>query len=408
MKVILFFILLLVFVGAKPYAQGISNDDRFEKVDQQVTEVSKQLIFHPQLLAEKLTENQTNDYDKVRAFYVWIAKNVEYDLLSFYLERNNHQSVNDVLGSGKALCSGFSLLFKFFCDQANIKSKIVDGYAKGLGYTKNQEFIEANHSWNAVFIHGSWYLLDVTWATGDPSYISKHEKKIDLNTYFLMPPEKVIETHLPEDPTWQLMENKWSLAEFEVGISPPKATNRYFNQYDPNDYVKLDIYEQDILSIKRASLFNPRNIRLKQWLVFAYIYKGIAITDTIVNVDFMQLDSTRNFMERRFYTYMDSARIVMDQIDNTKIPYLKEKIRDEINYQKGVFNYELGSELYMKSEHENVPKTQITAMTKKYFEEAEHHFSTVPATSIYDKDSEKYLSFIEDFRRFKAEETAFD
>jgi hypothetical protein len=77
MKFIALFIFLILKITQSLLAQGNEGNKRFERVDQHVAQVSKQLIFHPQLLVEKLTEGQTNDYDKVRAFYVWIARNVE-------------------------------------------------------------------------------------------------------------------------------------------------------------------------------------------------------------------------------------------------------------------------------------------------------------------------------------------
>lgn len=409
MKFIALFIFLILYIAQSLLAQGNEENKRFDRVDQHVTQVSKQLIFHPQLLVEKLTEGQTNDYDKVRAFYVWIARNVDYDLFAFYQKRKDYQSVNDVLGSGKALCSGYSLLFKYFCEQANIDARIIEGYAKGIGYEKKHKFVESNHAWNAVYIHGYWYLLDVTWATGDPRNIAKHRKKIDLNTYFLMPPEKLIKTHLSEDPTWQLLEKKVTLDEFENGdIQLDKATNQNFNTYHPSDYENINEYDREIIGYKRAALFNPRNQKLKQYLSFSYLYKGISLTDEIRDKDFIQLLDIAETMSRNFYSYMDSAWYTIEPVENGKMPRIKEIMIDEINYQKGVHNYEMGAELFTTAINEHVPPEQFDKKTEKYFEVAEGHFEKVPVTSIYLKDAKEYLSYIEDFRRKSIRQTPVD
>ena len=140
MRSITYISIIILLCSLIANAQQLTNNSRFAHVDDHVTEVKKQFIFHPELLALKLSENLSNDYDKVRAFYVWIAHNVEYDLYAYLQDSYGGQSVNEVLRSGKALCTGYSLLLKFFCDQINIESIIIDGYAKGYGYKKGQEF----------------------------------------------------------------------------------------------------------------------------------------------------------------------------------------------------------------------------------------------------------------------------
>ena len=389
---------IIYFIIHTSVAQVIIEESRFKNVDAHVSAVRSQAIFHPQILVKKLTENLTNDYDKVRAFYVWIATSIDYDLLAYYHDRNIGQSVNDVMRNGKALCSGFSLLFNYFCEQSDIQSEIIEGYAKGLGYEKNQQFKSTNHAWNAVNIYGAWYLLDVTWATGDPYYISKHQKRIDLNTYFLVPPEKFIQMHLPEDPSWQLLEDKILLTEFETGNRLLDFNKTEVNEFNPTDYANLNDYDMDVLRYKRAVLFNPGNHMLKVQLSFAYLYKGISMTDEIWKMEFNQLSDTAVLLGGIFYSLLDSAWITLAHLENWKIPYMKGKIKDELNYQKGVFNYELGTELFVKSIKDGVHLIQIDEIIDGYFEVAEDHFEDVSTTSIYFKDANEYLTNIEDFR----------
>jgi len=402
MREYMIFLFIMLADASVSYAQVKSENQRFHDVDAHVSQVNKQAVFHPQLLAKLLSDNFSNDYDKVRAFYVWIAKNIDYDLWAFIHDRKDGQGINEVLRSGKALCSGYSLLFDYFCEQANIQSEIIEGYAKGLGYEKKQKFNTSNHAWNAVNIYGKWYLLDVTWAAGNPQYLSKHEKKIDLDTWFLADPEKFVKTHLPEDPSWQLLDNKISLSVFEDEDNST-IHNWNFNAFSPEDYAGLDEYDRDILVYKRAFKFNPKNVMLAERLSFAYIYKGISTTDELWKMDYTSLSETADSLERYVNAYMDSAWQIIEPIDNAKISPTKNNILEEIIYQKGVINYELGVELFLKAMQATLPLAEFNHQTEKYFISAEGHFEGVPTTSIYYKDAYEYVRQIQDFRHRKTD-----
>jgi hypothetical protein len=400
---ILIYLIGIFSLNAIVASAQVNSEERFAKVDDYVSQVNKEFIFHPQALAQRLSENQNNDYDKVRAFYVWIARNIDYDLLAYIHNLESSQSVTEITRSGKALCTGFSLLFLYFCEQAGIEALIVEGYAKGYGYKNGQKFDETNHAWNAVNIYGTWHLLDATWATGDPTKISKHQKQIDLNTYFLMPPEQFIKTHLPEDPTWQLLANKISLSEFESDESQNTGEKKY-DTYDPEDYRNLNEYDRDLLIYKRALEFNQRNDRLYTSLAFAYLYKGISLTDELWKLHYNELLDQTDQLEKEFAAYLDSAWITINEPKHLYARKSKRIVNDEINYQKGVFNYELGVELYSKSKFGNTAEMPPFKVINNYFENAAQYFNKVDKASIYYKDANEYLALIREFRqRFPAE-----
>ncbi len=381
------------------YCQQNTDPQRFAKVDAHVANVHKQLIFQPERLANKLTEGFTNDYDKVRAFYVWIAYNIEYDFTAYSQNKHVGQSVNEVLTSGKALCLGYSLLFDFFCEIAGIPCEVIDGYAKGIGYKKNQEFRESNHAWNAVNIYGSWYLLDVTWANGDTQNRSLQHKKINLEEHFLVPAEKFILSHLPEDPSWQLMKNKVSMSEFESGQKTTNNEAAEINNFNPEDYADLNEFDKELLKCKRASHFNPKNSILFEHLSFAFVYKAISITDELYKIPFNSLLDTLYTIDSMFSSFLDSAVLIIEPIENWKISSFKMKLKDEINYQKGVFYYEIGAELFRKVENQENNLMEINKKTSNYFDLAARHFTTVPDNSIYHQSASEYLTNIENYRK---------
>jgi len=402
MRHFMILVIIKLLAYSSSFAQEYVDNTRFKEIDAYASKVSKQAIFDPQLIVNTLTNDLSNDYDKVRAIYVWIAKTIEYDFFAFIHDRNDGQNIRQVLSSGKALCSGYSLLFKSFCDLANIQSVIIEGYAKGYGYKKGQKFKRSNHAWNAVNIYGYWYLLDVTWATGSPTNLSKHQKQIDLNTYFLSDPKKFIKTHLPEDPSWQLVDKKVSLSKFE-DEKYDDTIPLEFNSFAPTDYDSLNDYDKDILKYKRSILFNPKNEDFIVLLSLAHVYKGISLTDGIWEMDFSQLLHAKTTLEETFYAYMDSASTIRGSIKYSNNTLSKSAMEDEINYQKGVFNYELGTELFRKSQLEKKELMPAIKNTSRYFNIADDHFKNVPATSIYVNDAKKYLQFISDFNTRNAE-----
>ena len=75
----------------------------------------------------------------------------------------------------------------------------------------------ANHSWNAVKLNNSWYLLDATLASG---YFDVNAYKFVKNYndgYFLANPELFIKSHFPLDARWMLLEEAVSADVFTNG-----------------------------------------------------------------------------------------------------------------------------------------------------------------------------------------------
>ncbi len=56
-----------------------------------------------------------------------------------------------------------------------------------------------DHAWNAVFISGSWRLLDCTWGAGKTDALGHHFKKQLDEHFFLTDPDELIYTHFPFD-----------------------------------------------------------------------------------------------------------------------------------------------------------------------------------------------------------------
>ncbi|CAF3037277.1 unnamed protein product [Rotaria sp. Silwood2] len=159
----------------------------------------------------------SKDYSRANQCWLsfcWIAYNIGYDTVSYFSKNYPDQSVEEVFRTKKAICGGYSNLYKYLCDQLAIPCKVISGYAKGYGFEHDKNALyETNHAWNAVEIEQSWYLIDSTWGSG---YLDKHKLfKRHLNPYyFLSRPDQMIYNHLPENEIWQLLQRPISRTQY--------------------------------------------------------------------------------------------------------------------------------------------------------------------------------------------------
>ncbi len=122
----------------------------YSEIDKKALAVKKQSSIENQAWA--LTRDYTYDFEKVRAIYIWIVHNIDYD----YTYRIYYG--DETFKKNTGVCSGFSYLFKQMCEAAQIKVYRITGTAFNGIKTDG-------HAWNAVEIDGETFLLDSTWAS---------------------------------------------------------------------------------------------------------------------------------------------------------------------------------------------------------------------------------------------------
>ncbi len=165
-------------------------------------------------LAFSITRNAASDSEKVFEIYKWIAENISYDhelMRNEQLQKQIYTSeenvVRAVLNRKKALCGGFSFLFKKLCADVGISAEAVHGYTKKYsGRITNRK--TPDHTWNVVKLNGKWNLLDITWAIGHGT-----DGKAD-NFWYLVNPSEFILSHYPQDQKWTLLKNPISREKF--------------------------------------------------------------------------------------------------------------------------------------------------------------------------------------------------
>lgn len=184
----------------------------------------------PADLARQLTAPFSTDTDKARVLFTWVADNIRYDVEKFEnpkkrtrvsaktkeeLEQKKKEAMEAELRSTfktkKGVCEDYSRLYKTLCDAAGLACEVVTGDARE--FFKPYRAVHDNpHAWNAVKVDGQWQLVDVTWAAG---YVRNHRftKRLQLG-HFMSPPAWFAERHLPDQPTWQLLETPVSAKAF--------------------------------------------------------------------------------------------------------------------------------------------------------------------------------------------------
>ncbi|WP_120752571.1 transglutaminase domain-containing protein [Aquimarina sp. BL5] len=183
-----------------------------------IEELNKKNLSLPELI-DYAKNNIANDIERARFFYHWISNNIEYDFevkdrldSSIYTEEDyiNNTNPNKVFERKKAVCAGYSELFKWFMLELNIETVIVSGYIRHLTnpYVEPELDQSFSHAWNVSKINDQWLIIDTTWA-------QQFETNVP-DFYFNISPKNAIITHFPSDNKWQLLEKPLTLTEFNA------------------------------------------------------------------------------------------------------------------------------------------------------------------------------------------------
>jgi hypothetical protein len=224
-------IVTIIFFLAGPSLFAQSRPASFYLIDKWVKTIP---VSGPDTLARQLTGMYKNDIEKVRSIFRWITENIAYDTKAYHNPEKayeglwqpagspaepdrskdyNARIVQKVLAERKAICDGYSRLFKTLCDYAKIKCEIITGYIRWSSDAIG-EMTNRRHAWNAVYIDGGWHLVDVTWASGySNAAVTEFTKRYD-DFFFFTNPVWFFNDHYPVENKWSLLPNTPSLDQF--------------------------------------------------------------------------------------------------------------------------------------------------------------------------------------------------
>lgn len=138
-----------------------TNAEQERFVDKRVKEIVSSLAL-----------NGKTEYEKIKAIFNYIVKNVSYDSEN---KSDSSYSAYGALFNGKAVCQGYTQLFYRLATESGISCRIVAGTSEG-----------ANHTWVIAGIDGLYYLIDPTWdsiiQSKAPQYFLKGKMDFDEST----------------------------------------------------------------------------------------------------------------------------------------------------------------------------------------------------------------------------------
>ncbi|XP_053700595.1 uncharacterized protein LOC128747072 [Synchiropus splendidus] len=196
----------------------------FQKIDAYVikvgTELYKKRVHDVKTVVQNITLGARTDLEKIRAIFVWLCHFVAYDVSGYLGYSKKLSSTEDVMVTGRAVCSGYAAVCKDMCRVVGIQCEEVSGHSKGSGYRQGQSFanMKSDHMWNAVLLGGEWFLLDACWGAGNVDMEKKRFTRRFKEFYFLTDPDAFIDTHFPDERKWQLLDPPISLEDFEKRV----------------------------------------------------------------------------------------------------------------------------------------------------------------------------------------------
>ncbi|MEM9679911.1 MAG: transglutaminase domain-containing protein [Bacteroidota bacterium] len=290
MKVTAFTFILTFMYGLSSYAQ-VSDFDHisFRKADSVALSYKGMSLEDMPKLSGKLVGNLNTDVEKFRAIFMWTCTNIanDYDLFQKH-KRKRERFIDDslklakwneelnvilfenLLERQKTICTGYAYVIKQLSKFAGIRCRIIDGFARASTLSVDELMIP-NHSWNAIFLDGKWYLCDATWASG-VAHPKSGRFKFEFNDgFFLTEPELFIKNHYPVDVKWTLLsDNIPSLEDFMEGpliynkaykiIARHDAPERMHNTVITNQKITFKYQLQENIDIEEVTLLIDNGI----------------------------------------------------------------------------------------------------------------------------------------------------
>lgn len=156
-------------------------------------------------LVAALIRGERDSFSQIKLIHDWIAETITYDVAMLSKNTVTNQDLASVLGSRRAVCSGYAALFERMAKLAGFEVKTARGFTKGLGGDFDFTSL-SSHAWNIVRIGDLWYPIDTTFDAGafDATGGRGQYHKRYSTDYLFAPPIQLRFTHFPDDPLDQL------------------------------------------------------------------------------------------------------------------------------------------------------------------------------------------------------------
>jgi hypothetical protein len=304
-------------------------------------------------LVEYINIYSLSDFDKIKKVHDWIALNIKYDMNSLIPGKRADQDYENVLKTGLAVCEGYSRLFIKFCEELDIDSDYVSGYAvnKVSVFDEIDSDNLGGHAWNIVEIYDNWYLIDITWNsgfsmtwdTGGLAYKSHFIFKYKTD-YLFINPEKMIYDHFPFDEEFQLLDEPYTEDEFFSFPKYYRTFNDFIYEVKPNlnniteieelleiefilkqnTFLYFEILNEDGVQLKNLNSTWVNGITYKENDIYRTLFNFPNAGKYIIRVSANknQSDYPQNIIE---YGIILTKKIVLGEKEYQKIGYYLQK-----------------------------------------------------------------------------------
>ncbi|MEO8822805.1 MAG: transglutaminase domain-containing protein [Ginsengibacter sp.] len=201
-------------------------------------------------IAAYINAHYQSGEEKISAIYSWLTANIKYDADSIHyviLDEDNEERVSFALRRKRGVCENFAAVFTDVANKCGINSFVVEGLIKQGGTV-----YRSGHVWCIAYVNNKWGLYDPTW---DAGRLGRAGLNSQFN-YFNVSPEEFIQTHLPFDPVFQLLNYPINYNDFARGNTSQNNKGKYFNYKDSLEAIKnndrLTKYANEISRIESA------------------------------------------------------------------------------------------------------------------------------------------------------------
>ena len=164
---------------------------------------------HPEIIAiaAKVTENLSNNLDKVQAVFKFVIKHMHYDLHS----PNRNGGALAALRNGSGVCEDYAALFVALCRAQGVPARLVNGYTDAGKSGKGRQVAPGEvlslagcrHCW------AEFYLEEWGWLPADPTLNTNADKLV----YFASLPQA---SHLAQNYADQSLRARYQGGQLDV------------------------------------------------------------------------------------------------------------------------------------------------------------------------------------------------
>lgn len=367
-----FYLLFYLLFFISSVAQNSTTD--YTSVDDKMNDIPLDFCTSTDKVSSYIRMHFQSDSDKIRAAFYWTTTTLNYDVANMFnqnLNPTSQEKIENALKYRIGVCMHYAAVFNKIVTSLGIQSYEV------LGYTRqNDKESMISHAWCVAKIGTNWYAFDPTWGGGSVSN-GVFFKKLN-NRWYKVPPAKMIESHMPFDYLWQILENPVNDFKFK---KRPKSNTDAIKKFDFDselqNYLSLSEAEQARASLKRIEknginngLIETYHTYMKNQVIYFDQKSNIERLNEIVvqyNIAVNQFNDFVNYRNKQFQPTMPDYQI-KEMIEKPKVQM--EKCQ-ELLYKIG--DTGLQNAAYITSLKTNIDKTLIEA--KKNLEFVNLYFS---------------------------------